>query len=138
MVVLVSVPAPIVLLPGVVVVVVLRSVVVPAPIVLLPGVVVVVVLRSVVAGPAPMVPLLDGEVVVEVLRSVVELPEAEGVVAVPELVPGVVVPLGEVPVVSAGGAPGEVDGEVCAITRPIETAAAPAIRPLSNLEVFIW
>ena len=96
----------------------------------------------VVLVPAPMV-LLRGGVVVKDLRSVVVDPEpmvlppdAAGacMLGEPALVPGVVVPAGEVPVVSAGGAPGEV---VCAIARPIETAAALAIRPLSKVEVFI-
>ena len=91
----------------------------PAPIVLLPGVVVVVVLLSVVVGPAPIVLLLDGVVVVVVLLSV-----AAGAVDEPELVPGMVVAAGGVPVVSAGGAPGEV---VCAMAKPSDATAAPAI-----------
>ncbi len=128
-------PAPIVLLPGVVVVV-LRSVVVdPAPI-LVEGVVVEL-LRSVVDDPAPMVPLLDG-VVVEEPEPVVPLPAAPGVVDESELVPGVVVPDGEAPVVPGAGATGAPGDAVCAIARPIETAAALAIRPLSKVEVFIW
>jgi len=149
-----SVPAPIVLLPeGVVVVVELRSVAGVEPIVpRLDGVVVVVVLLEL--GPAPIEPLLDGVVVeLELLLPVagdcvVDIPEplpelAPGVVVPgvtepepPELDPEVVAPVGELLLVSAvpGDAP---EPDVWATAKPIDMAAVPAITALSNLEAFI-